>query len=75
MSDAEYIKALEKEIRQLQDSYEESQRARTAAQETIKATVALNAKLEQRVETMRQIACAIAANTNKIQRIAAGETE
>lgn len=73
MSEREYIEALQRDLAVLATTIEQRDRELAAAKETIKATVTRAIEAERRVETMRQIACAIAANTNKIQRIAAGE--
>lgn len=82
MNDAEYIAALERDLKAaterveyLEREFDQMQRHYHSSLETIRETVALNTGLAQRVETMRQIACAIASNTNKQIRIAAGETE
>lgn len=54
MSEAEYIKRLERDL---------------------KAALARAEAAEECLENMRKIACAIAANVNKIQRLAGGEKD
>lgn len=75
MNDAEYIKALQHDLAVLATIIEQRDRQLAAAKETIKATVALNTELEQRVETMRHLACEMAKRANQQQRVAAGEKE
>lgn len=75
MSEREYIAALERDLKAATERMERLERELIATRETIKATVALNADLSQRLENMRQIACQIAKRTNQQQRIAAGEKE
>lgn len=75
MSDAEFIKALQRDLESANKRAVLLAAHYEAAKRTIREIVALNAELEQRVGTMRQIAVAIASNTNKQLRIAAGEKE
>lgn len=75
MGEREYIAALERDLKDSTERLGELERGNQLLRISCNNLTITVGKLEKKIEQLRQAICAVAASTNKVQRIIAGETE